>query len=238
MTFTGKNILIVGATGGIGLSLLKILLESDANVYAISRSGPADLIEGVHYMQADVKGDLDGIADFLPDRLDGLVYAVGSINLKPFHRLSETDFLNDYHLNVIGAAKIIQSALKQLKNAEGASVVLISSVAANTGLPYHASISAAKGAVQGLAISLASELAGLKIRVNVVAPSLTETPMAANLLNSPEKRAASAKRHPLGRYGQPDDISNAIAFLLSEQSSWITGQILGIDGGLGPLKPL
>ena len=126
--------------------------------------------------------------------------------------------------------------MKQLKNAAGASIVLISSVAAKTGLPYHASISAAKGGVEGLALALAAELAAQQIRVNVVAPSLTDTPMTQNLLSNPEKREASSKRHPLGKYGQPEDISQAIAFLLSENSSWVTGQVIGIDGGMGRLK--
>ena len=236
MNFRGKNILVVGGSSGIGLSLVKFLKENEAAVYVISRSETVDLPEGVKYLKADVTGSLEEVAAFLPDQLHGLVYSVGSINLKPFHRLTSDDFLFDYRVNVLGAVQIIQTSLKQLKNALGASVVLISSVAAKTGLPYHASISAAKGAVEGLALSLAAELASQQIRVNVVAPSLTETPMAKNLLSSPEKREASAKRHPLAKYGQPEDISHAIAFLLSEDSSWITGQALGIDGGLGKLK--
>lgn len=236
MNFSGKNILVVGGSSGIGLSLVKALQENNASVYVISRSKPSDMPESVSHLEADVTGDLESLSAFLPEQLHGLVYSVGSINLKPFNRLTTEDFLTDYRLNVLGAAQVIQQSLKQLKSAAGASVVLISSVAANTGLPYHASISAAKGAVQGLALSLAAELAGQKIRVNVVAPSLTDTPMAQNLLSSPEKREASAKRHPLAKYGQPEDISRAVAFLLSDSSSWITGQIIGIDGGLGKLK--
>lgn len=236
MDFNGKNILVVGGSSGIGLSLVNFLRENNASVYVVSRSKPAGFPEEVAHLQADVTTDLQALGEFLPEQLHGLVYSVGSINLKPFNRLTPEDFLNDYRLNVLGAGQIIQLALKSLKNAAGASIVLISSVAANTGLPYHASISAAKGAVQGLAISLAAELAGQKIRVNVVAPSLTDTPMAQSLLSSPEKREASAKRHPLAKYGQPEDISKAIAFLLSGDSSWVTGQIIGIDGGLGKLK--
>ena len=236
MDFKGKNILVVGGSSGIGLSLVKILQKNDAAVYVISRSEILDLPEGVKHLQADVTADLASLSSFLPDQLHGLVYSVGSINLKPFQRLSAEDFLSDYRINVLGAALTIQWALKSLKNAAGASVVLISSVAAKTGLPYHASISAAKGAVEGLALALAAELASQQIRVNVVAPSLTDTPMAQNLLSTPEKREASAKRHPLAKYGQPEDISQAISFLLSDHSSWITGQIIGIDGGMGSLK--
>lgn len=236
MNYKGKNILVVGGSSGIGLSLVKLLHQNDAVVYVISRSGTVDLPEGVKYLAADMTGDLESIPAFLPEKLHGLVYSVGSINLKPFNRLSADDFLNDYRVNVLGAARIIQQSLKPLKNAAGASVVLISSVAATTGLPYHASVSAAKGGLEGLALALAAELAVQQIRVNVVAPSLTDTPMAQNLLSTPEKREASAKRHPLARYGQPEDISQMIAFLLSEGSSWMTGQVIGIDGGLGKLK--
>ncbi|WP_159466756.1 SDR family NAD(P)-dependent oxidoreductase [Dyadobacter sp. 3J3] len=236
MNFSGKNILVVGGSSGIGLSLVKFLNENDAAVYVISRNEAGVLPAGIKHLQADITGNTEPIAAFLPEQLHGLVYSVGSINLKPFNRLTSDDFLNDYRINVLGAVQIIQQSLKQLKSAAGASVVLISSVAAKTGLPYHASISAAKGAVEGLALSLAAELAAQQIRVNVVAPSLTDTPMAQNLLSTPEKREASAKRHPLAKYGQPEDVSQAIAFLLSDDSSWITGQVIGIDGGMGKLK--
>lgn len=236
MNFSGKNILVVGGSSGIGLSLVKFLKENDAMVYAISRNAAVDLPAGVKHLEADITGSPEPIAAFLPEQLHGLVYSVGSINLKPFNRLTADDFLNDYRINVLGAVQIIQQSLKNLKSVGGASIVLISSVAAKTGLPYHASISAAKGAVEGLALSLAAELAGQQIRVNVVAPSLTDTPMAQNLLSTPEKREASAKRHPLAKYGQPEDISQTIAFLLSADSSWITGQVIGIDGGMGKLK--
>lgn len=236
MNYKGKNILVVGGTSGIGLSLVKLLHRNDAVVYVISRSESVNLPEGVKHLVTDITGDPVPIAAFLPEQLHGLVYSVGSINLKPFNRLSIDDFINDYRINVLGAVQIIQQALKQLKNAAGASVVLVSSVAAKTGFPYHASISAAKGGVEGLAVALAAELAAQQIRVNVVAPSLTDTPMAQNLLASPEKREASAKRHPLAKYGQPEDISQMIAFLLSDGSSWMTGQVIGIDGGLGKLK--
>jgi len=213
-----------------------LLHAQNANVYVVSRSPSTGWPDDIQYLQADVTENGDAIEMFLPQQLHGLVYSVGSINLKPFNRLTETDFLNDYQLNVLGAVKIIQYSLKQLKNAGGASVVLISSVAAKIGMPYHASIAAAKGAVEGLALSLAAELAAQQIRVNVVAPSLTDTPLAQNLLSSPEKREASAKRHPLGKYGQPEDVSQAIAFLLSDESSWITGQVIGVDGGFNNLK--
>jgi 3-oxoacyl-[acyl-carrier protein] reductase len=236
MSFHGKNILVVGGSSGIGLALVRQLSDDGASVYVISRSVVNNLPPGVKHLAADVNGNLDAINAYLPEQLNGLVYSVGSITLKPFTRLTEDDFLNDYRLNVLGAARVIQQSFKQLKSAGGASIVLISSVAAKTGMPYHASIAAAKSGVEGMALSLAAEFAIQQIRVNVVAPSLTDTPMAQNLLSSPEKREVSAKRHPLSKIGQPDDISKAIAYLLSDDSNWVTGQVIGIDGGLGKLK--
>ncbi|CAN5242645.1 SDR family oxidoreductase [soil metagenome] len=236
MDFKGKNILVVGGSSGIGLSLVKLLAANSATVYNVSRTASAEWPEGIHHLTLDILGDTSQVAGFLPEQLHGLVYSVGSINLKPFNRLTEDDFLNDYRINVLGAVKIIQPALKSLKAAQGASIVLISSVAARAGMSFHSSISAAKGAVEGLALSLAAELAPNYIRVNVVAPSLTNTPLAQNLLNTPEKKEASKKRHPLGKYGSPEDISSAIGFLLAEESAWMTGQVIGIDGGLGRLK--
>jgi len=236
MNLEGKNILIVGGSSGIGLSLVKLIHQQNANVYVVSRSASEQWPDDVHFLNADVTGNLDAVEMFLPQQLHGLVYSVGSITLKPFNRLTVDDFFNDYQLNVLGAVRMIQQAIKPIKNAAGSSIVLISSVAAKTGMPYHASIAAAKGAVEGMALSLAAELSAQQVRVNVVAPSLTDTPLAQNLLSSPEKREASAKRHPLGKIGRPEDISQLIAFLLSDDSSWMTGQVIGVDGGLGKLK--
>jgi len=236
MNFEGKNILVVGGSSGIGLSLVRLLRLNGATVYNISRTECADWPEGIRHLSLDVLAEVSSMANFMPEQLHGLVYSVGSINLKPFTRLTEEDFLNDYRINVLGAAKVIQQAIKSLKAAQGASIVLISSVAARCGMSFHASIAASKGAVEGMALSLAAELAPMAIRVNVIAPSLTDTPLAQNLLNTTERREAAVKRHPLGRYGLPEDISSAIAFLLADESSWMTGQVVGIDGGLVKLK--
>ncbi len=236
MSFAGKQILVVGGSSGIGLSTVKRLSAGGALVYNISRRAGEYLPPGILHRNYDVLDENANIEGFLPDSLNGLVYSVGSINLKPFNRVSATDLLNDFRINVAGAVKIIQLALPALKRSGNASIVLVSTVAASVGMSFHASIATAKGAVNGLALSLAAEFAPIGVRVNAVAPSLTDTPLAAALLNSPERREASAGRHPLGRIGTPEDISAAITFLLSEQSSWVTGQIIGVDGGLGHLR--
>lgn len=236
MDFRGKNILVLGGSSGIGLALIKTLSLQGARVYNASRTIAEDWPEGVVHIPTDVLSDFDSLSGQLPESLHGLVYAVGSINLKPFSRYTEDDFIKDYRLNVTGAARSIQLAYKSLKNAGSSSIVLLSSVAARTGMPYHASIAAAKAGLEGLGLSLAAEFASQNIRVNVIAPSLTDTPLASGLLNTPEKREASIKRHPLGRIGTPDDIASAITFLLSDASAWMTGQLIGVDGGMGKLK--
>ena len=234
MEFKDQNILIVGASSGIGLSLAKSLSEAGANLILASRNKP-ELNGDFQYIELDVL-NLEDQLDDLPEELHGLAYCPGSINLKPFKSLKKEDFMEDFQLNTVGAAMIIQKALKSLQKAKGASIVLFSTVAANTGLSFHASIASAKGAIQGLALSLAAELADKQIRVNVVAPSLTDTPLADKLLSNEDKKEASNKRHPIGRYGKPNDISNAAKFLLSKQNSWITGQIIGVDGGMETIR--
>lgn len=230
-----KNIVIIGCGQGIGLAAAKILSENH-QVIGISRTENPDLEKlNIDFHQMDIlTGNLDEIN--FPDIVDGLVYAPGSINLKPFNRLTLEDFKNDFEINVLGAVKIIQKLLPNLKKSESASVVLFSSVAAKLGMPFHASISASKSAVEGLTKSLSAELSSQKIRVNAVAPSLTDTNLASQLLSTPEKREASGKRHPLQRVGNPEEIAKMAEFLLSENSSWITGQIIGIDGGMGSVK--
>ncbi len=156
--------------------------------------------------------------------------------MKPFGRLSDEDFKKDFEINVLGAIKIIQKLLPNLKKSESASVVLFSTVAAKLGMPFHSSIAASKSAVEGLIKSLAAEFSLQKIRFNAIAPSLSDTNLATALLASPEKREAAAKRHPLQKIGNPEEIAKMVVFLLSDSSSWITGQIFGIDGGMSTIK--
>ena len=230
-----KNIVIIGCGSGIGLSTAKELHKTH-QVLGISRTKTSEIDNlNIQFYEKNILSDsLENIT--FPEKIDGLVYAPGSINLKPFNRLTEEDFRNDFEINVLGAVKIIQKLLSNLKKSDNASIVLFSSVAAKTGMPFHASIATSKAAIEGLTKSLAAELAAQKIRVNAIAPSLTETPLASQLLSSEERREASAKRHPLQKIGQPEEIAKMVVFLLSESGSWITGQTIGIDGGIGNLK--
>jgi NAD(P)-dependent dehydrogenase (short-subunit alcohol dehydrogenase family) len=173
--------------------------------------------------------------DFLPETLSGVIYCPGSINLRPFERIKPADFINDYNLQVVGAVKTIQAAASKLKAAENAAIILFSTVAVQKGFPFHSQVSASKGAIEGLTKALAAEYAP-KIRVNCIAPSLTDSPLAASLLNSDQKRQANAERHPLKRIGVTDDMANMAEFLLSSKAGWITGQIIHVDGGISALQ--
>ena len=222
----------MGGGSGIGHYVIDKLVKQGHEVIAASRSiKDADLPESVERRQYDVTAD----EDFeMPDELNGLVYCPGTIKLQPFHRFKLDDVQRDFDINVKGAFRLIQQAIPALKKGKG-SVVMFSTLAVQTGLPFHSSISAAKGAVEGLVRSLAAEYAP-HIRFNAVAPSLTDTPMAEALLNNDRKRESNADRHPLKRVGTPEDIGAMAVHLLSDEASWITGQVFAIDGGMSALR--
>lgn len=237
MSFKDKNILVVGGTSGIGLETANALQAKGANVITASRKKPETDTE-LQHITLDVLQLDNSITEQLPDVLHGLVYCPGSIKLKPFERLQLEDFRNDLELNVLGAVQVLKAVMPLLKKTDGASVVLFSTVAAQLGMPFHTSIATAKAAIQGLTVSLAAEYATSGIRFNAIAPSLTDTPLAASLLNTSEKAEAAGKRHPLGRVGTPQDMAQAALYLLSDEASWMTGQVLHLDGGMSSVKLL
>jgi NAD(P)-dependent dehydrogenase (short-subunit alcohol dehydrogenase family) len=230
-----QHFLVTGGSSGIGKELATQLAESGNRVTAtFNKNKPTVDNPLIDYHPLNVLDETFSL-DFLPDELAGLVYCPGCINLRSFERIKPADFEEDYKIQVIGAIRLIQMVLPRLKKAEQASIVLFSTVAVQTGLPFHSQVSASKGAIEGLTKALAAEFAP-KIRVNCIAPSLTNTPLAASLLNTVQKMEANALRHPLKRIGTVKDIANMAAFLLSENTSWITGQTLHVDGGMSSLK--
>jgi 3-oxoacyl-[acyl-carrier protein] reductase len=226
-----KKYIIAGASSGIGLEIARQLLSNGHEVIAVGRSGGnLPEIAGISFMAHDFLTDAT-----LPDvsaTIDGLIYCPGSINLKSFAALKEQDILDDFRINVLGAFRFISKYFKNLNQSENPSVVVFSSVAATVGMPFHTSISISKAAVEGLTKSLAAELAP-KIRVNCIAPSLTDTPLAKMLLNSEIKRQANAERHPLKKIGAANEIAELAIYLLN--AKWMTGQVIGLDGGLGTI---
>lgn len=226
-----KNILIVGGSSGIGKALASGLLTT-SRVFATYCSHPIlnDSIASTRYQVGEPFP-----VDWLPDELHGFVYCPGAIQLKPFQRFQSGAFIEDFQLQVVGAINCLQAVLPKLKAGSKASVVFLSTVAVQTGFPFHSLVSTSKGALEGLTRALAAELAP-SIRVNAVAPSITDTGLASALLNSEEKREQNAGRHPLRRIGQAEDIAKAIAFLLSDSSDWISGQVLAVDGGMHSLR--
>jgi NAD(P)-dependent dehydrogenase (short-subunit alcohol dehydrogenase family) len=228
-----KNYLIIGGSTGIGLATANILSNLGSNVYATYNQTVTESNK-IIYFKLDAKEELPDLS-FLPETLDGLVYCPGRINLKPFARIKSEDFLEDYQIQVIGAIKIIQAVLPRLKKAESSSIVLFSTVAVQTGFSFHSIVSSSKGALEGLTRALAAELAP-SIRVNCIAPSITDTPLAGAILNTDEKKEANAMRHPLKKIGSAEEIAQAVEFLLSNKSAWMTAQVLHIDGGMSNLR--
>ena len=226
-----KNILLIGGSSGIGLATAKLLTESH-EVYIASRSSDSLTGLDIHHLPFDVTTNDLSTLD-LPAELSGLVYCPGSINLRPFKGLKPEAFEADFQINVMGFVKSLQAVLPKLTT--NSSVVLYSTVAVKVGMPFHGSVAASKGALEGLGKSLAAELAP-KTRVNIIAPSITNTPLADRFLNNEAKMEKSSQRHPLKRVGEASDIAAMTRFLLSDDSSWMTGQILGLDGGMSTLN--
>ncbi len=236
-------ILIFGGAGAIGSAIARRVAARGDRPHLVGRD-PARLDAvareiGAATSVADVT-DPEAIAAAVAeaaggDGLAGLVYAVGTINLKPIGALTATDFDRDFRVNALGAALALQAAAPHLKAVEGASVVLFSTVAVRQGFAAHASISMAKGAVEGLTLALAAELAP-KVRVNCIAPSLTRTPLAEGLTRNEALAKGVAETHALRRLGEAEDSAGLAAFLLGPDSAWITGQVIGVDGGRSTLR--
>lgn len=226
-----KNILIIGGSYGIGEALIN-QLKNDSQLYIGCRTAIND--SKINYFNFDALNDTLDL-DILPEKIDGFVYLPGSIVLKPFKNLKASDFEADFQINFMKMVNILQRILPNLQKSDAPSIVLFSSVAATVGMPFHTSVAASKSAIEGFAKSFAAEFAP-KIRINVVAPSLTNTPLADKFLNNEVKLEKANERHPLRRVGQPEDLANMTTFLLSDKSSWITGQVFGVDGGMSSLK--
>jgi NAD(P)-dependent dehydrogenase (short-subunit alcohol dehydrogenase family) len=226
-----KNILLIGGSHGIGLEIVRLLQDSH-NLFVASRtSEELDSLNVTHIPFDVTKDELDLTA--LPESLHGFVFCPGSINLKPLKMMGLDAFREDMEINFFSLVKVTKAIMPRL--AEGSSAVFFSTVAVGVGMPFHTSVAAAKGAIEGFAKALAAEYTP-KVRVNVIAPSLVDTPLASRLLNNDRKKEMMAERHPLKRVGTPGDIANMAAFLLREDSGWMTGQVLGVDGGISTLN--
>lgn len=223
------NYLIIGNTSGIGKSLSRLLKAAGHTIFAINRRASEDVD---HSFCADVTTDL---LPEIHDVLDGIVYCPGSITLKPFRALKQEDVSKDMSINTFGAVRVLQQYLPNLRKADHPSVVLFSTVAASIGMPYHASVAMAKGAIEGLTRSLAAEWAP-QIRVNCLALSLTDTPLASRLLETEAKRTVAAERHPLKTIGKSEDIAATVQLLLSDSAGFVTGQVWKLDGGISSVR--
>ena len=226
-----RTFLFAGASSAIALETGRLLQFKGDQVIGISRKDcdfPYDRFYRVEKYE-------DNMFPVIEQQIDGLVYFPGTINLKPFSRLSPNDFQSDWSINALGAVSFVRVYLNNLKTSANASIVFISSVAASMGLPFHSSISMAKGAIEGLTRALAAELAP-GIRVNAVAPSLVSSPLGEKFINTPEKLEQMRERNPLRKVGEAVDVANTITFLLGSESKWISGQIFAVDGGMSSIK--
>ena len=231
---SNKNYVVVGGSYGIGLEIVRRLEASQSHVTVLSRTAGELAQTGTKHFEFDAtSGEVS--PEWLPEQIHGLAYCPGSINLGSIRSIKPETMLADYQLNVIGAVRCLQACLPAMKKSGCASMVMFSTVAVGQGLPMHGSVAAAKGAIEGMTRSFAAELAPA-VRVNCIAPSITDTPLAEKLLSSDQKKAAMGERHPLKRIGTVEDIASIAEFLLGDQSTWITGQIMHADGGMSTLR--
>jgi 3-oxoacyl-[acyl-carrier protein] reductase len=223
--------LFAGASSAMAKATAILLINKGHQVIGISTHE----VDGIYNKLYPIEKYGFGQFPIIETSLDGIIYFPGTINLKPIGRLSEIDFKQDYEINALGAAAFVQAYLPQLKKSDQASIVFISSVAAQMGMPFHSSIAMAKGALEGLTKSLAAELAP-SVRVNCIAPSLVDTPLGSKFLGSPEKIEQMEKRNPMRKVGTINDMAEALSFLLLPTSAWLTGQVIALDGGMGTIK--
>jgi NAD(P)-dependent dehydrogenase (short-subunit alcohol dehydrogenase family) len=226
-----KNIVIVGSSSALGKSASELLRESGEYTIGIGRTDQSMSYDH-HYLITDY--DFGNFPD-IDKPIHGLIYCPGTIQLKPFHRITAAEWAGEMRVNLMGAIAAVQHYLPQMKSAGQASVIFVSTVAVKSGMPFHASVATAKAALEGLSRSLAAEYAPI-IRFNIIAPGLTESRLSERLLNSPEKMEAAAMRHPMKSIGKPSDLASAACFLLSDKAGWITGETLAVDGGMANLK--
>ena len=229
-----KNYVVIGGSNGIGAAVINLLKDENANVFGTYNSTFVENSENIRFQKFNVLEDMLDLSA-LPEEIHGLVYCPGSINLKPFHRFVEDDFIQDFRLQSVGAVKVIQQLLPRLKKSGEASIVLFSTIAVQNGFTFHSQVAMSKGAIEGLTRSLSAEFAPT-IRVNAVAPSITQTPLASKYLSSDEKINAQAEKNPLKKIGTPTDIAQAVLYLITDKSAWVTGQILHVDGGFSTIK--
>ena len=229
-----KNYIVIGGSTGIGVELVKLLEEEGSKVIATYNTNFIPDRENVKYLKHDVLNDDLEIDDF-PEEIHGLAYCPGSINLKPFHRFSEKDFIDDFKFQVLGATNVIKQLLSKMKKSKNSSIVLFSTIAVQSGFSFHSQVSMSKGAIEGLTLSLAAEFAP-KIKVNCIAPSLTDSKMSQKMVSNETIRKAIKNMHPIPKIGNGEDFGDLASFLLGEKNNWITGQIFHIDGGRSTLR--
>lgn len=225
-----KTVIIIGGSKGIGKATVDLLINTH-KVINLSRTAPETTHQNLTHYNCDV------LNDELPEieSADALIYCPGSINLKPISRLSIDDFKSDFEINVLGAVKAIQKYLKILSQSDNASIVLFSTVASKLGMPFHASIATAKSGVEGLVKSLGAELAP-KVRINAIAPTVTNTELASKLLRNDRMIENIIERHPLKKYLQPDEVAQMANYLISDHATSISGQIFNLDCGIVSFK--